>query len=210
MPNALEMIREDHHKVQELFQEFEATEDRSAKKRIVENAIQELKIHAALEEELFYPAVRKQLDEEETIDEAIEEHHVVKLLISELEDMSPGDKRYDAKFTVLSESVKHHIEEEESEVLPEIEGSLDAESLGEQMQRRKQQLMRRASGGASSGRRSTAKSQTRRRQAAGTSRSRRDPQTPAPCPVTRNDSRHGRFRPGGWAVRGPQNSHRQQ
>ena len=172
MPNALEMIREDHHKVQQLFQEFETTEDRSAKKRIVENAIQELKVHAALEEELFYPAVRKQLDEEETIDEAIEEHHVVKLLISELEDMSLGDKRYDAKFTVLSESVKHHIEEEESEVLSEIEGSLDAESLGEQMQKRKQELLRRASAGRS-GRRSRARSQGSRRGAAARTRGRK-------------------------------------
>ncbi|MGH7846455.1 MAG: hemerythrin domain-containing protein [Candidatus Binatia bacterium] len=172
MPNALEMIREDHHKVQQLFQEFETIEDRSAKKRIVENAIQELKTHAALEEELFYPAARKQLDEEDTIDEALEEHHVVKLLIAELEDMRPGDKRYDAKFTVLAESVKHHIEEEESELLPEIEPSLDAESLGEKMQQRKQELLRRASNGAPR-RRARGRSQGSRRGAAARSRGRK-------------------------------------
>ena len=172
MPNALEMIREDHHKVQQLFQEFETTDDRSAKKRIVDNAIRELKVHAALEEELFYPAVREQIDEEETIDEALEEHHVVKLLIAELEDMSPGDKRYDAKFTVLAESVKHHIEEEESEVIPEVEASLDADSLGEQMEKRKQQLLRRAGDGTSR-RRSRGTSKASRRGAAASGRGRK-------------------------------------
>jgi hemerythrin superfamily protein len=173
MPNALEMIREDHRKVKQLFDQFETMEDGAAKKGIVENAIRELKIHAALEEELFYPAVRKEMDEEETIDEAIEEHHVVKLLISELEDMRPGDKRYDAKFTVLSENVKHHIEEEESEVIPEVEGTLDAEALGSRMETRKQELLRRGTSDVTSGRRARARLQGTRRRTAARSRGRK-------------------------------------
>jgi hemerythrin-like domain-containing protein len=104
--------------------------------------VRELEVHAALEEEIFYPAADEQIDQKETIDEAREEHHVVKLLIGELKKMSAADERYDAKYKVLSESVKHHIEEEESELFPKLEGELDAEGLGAQMETRKQELQR--------------------------------------------------------------------
>jgi hemerythrin superfamily protein len=145
MPDALEMLQEDHEKVKGLFEQFEEAEDSAAKAQIVQTALKELEIHATLEEEIFYPAVRETDDDEEhedMMDEALEEHHVAKMLIAELQDMAPDDERYDAKFTVLAESVKHHIEEEESELLPKAEKEeLDLESLGEQMMERKQQLI---------------------------------------------------------------------
>jgi hemerythrin superfamily protein len=142
MPNAIEMLREDHKKVKGLFEEFEKADGGHAKETIVENAVRELEVHAALEEEIFYPAAEEQVDEKDSIDEAREEHHVVKLLIGELKKMSAEDERYDAKFKVLSESVKHHIEEEESELFPKLEGKIDAEELGAEMETRKQELQR--------------------------------------------------------------------
>jgi hemerythrin-like domain-containing protein len=140
MPDAIEMLRADHDKVKKLFEEFKEAEDSRAKEQIVETSLRELEVHAALEEEIFYPAAEEQIDEKESIDEAREEHHVVKLLIGELKKMSAGDERYDAKYTVLAESVKHHIEEEESELFPKLEGKLDAEELGTEMETRKQEL----------------------------------------------------------------------
>ena len=142
MPNAMEMLRQDHRKVKELFEQFEHAEESQAKEQIVENTVRELEVHAALEEEIFYPAAEEQIDEKESIDEAREEHHVVKLLIDELKKMGADDERYDAKYKVLSESVKHHIEEEESELFPKLEGQLDAEALGAQMENREQELQR--------------------------------------------------------------------
>ena len=146
MPNAIELLREDHQKVKDLFQHFEGMES-GDKKEIVATTLYELAIHTTVEEEIFYPAARKALEEidEETdlIDEAWEEHHVVKLLAAELKKMRTSDERYDAKFTVLAESVKHHIEEEEGELFPKLEGHLDDENLGEKMIARKEKLQKR-------------------------------------------------------------------
>jgi len=146
MPNAIELLREDHQKVKELFQHFEEMES-GDKREIVATTLHELEIHTAVEEEIFYPAARKALEEtdEETnlIDEAWEEHHVVKLLAAELKKMRASDERYDAKFTVLAESVKHHIEEEEGKLFPKLEGHLDDENLGEKMIARKEKLQQR-------------------------------------------------------------------
>ena len=146
MPNAIELLREDHQKVKDLFQHFEEMES-GDKKEIVATTLYELEIHTTVEEEIFYPAARKALKEtdEETdlIDEAWEEHHVVKLLAAELTKMRTSDERYDAKFTVLAESVKHHIDEEEGELFPKLEGHLDDENLGEKMIARKEKLQQR-------------------------------------------------------------------
>ncbi len=141
MPEAVEMLREDHKKVKGLFEEFEKAEEDDEKQRIVRTTLNELTIHAALEEEIFYPAVRELIEDDDQMDEALEEHHVAKLIIAELQDMKPGDEHFDAKFKVLAESVKHHIEEEESEILPKAEEmELDQEALGEEMAERKTEL----------------------------------------------------------------------
>ena len=138
---ATEILRQDHAKVRKIFDEFESTEESAAKRRLVETCLIELTIHSKLEEELFYPAARKHSDED-IVDEAEEEHHVAKLLIAELSTMTPSDKRYDAKFTVLSDSIRHHIEEEEGEMFPSFEKSgVDLQTLGQEMMERKQNLM---------------------------------------------------------------------
>lgn len=148
MPNALDLLREDHTKVKELFRQFEQAEDEATKKGIVDAALIELEVHAQLEEETFYPAVRDRVsgdeEHEELMDEADEEHHVAKVLIAELMEMDASESHYDAKFKVLAESVKHHIEEEEGEMFPaaaEVLDSSDLTALGTIMEERKQQIM---------------------------------------------------------------------
>src|SRR5579885_3111381 len=117
-PNpAAAMLKEDHDRVKDLFDRFEAAKGRPAKLRIARAAITELKAHAAIEEELFYPAVRKPVGKE-IMNEADEEHHVARLLIAELDAMDGSESHFDAKFHVLAENVRHHIEEEEGEMLP--------------------------------------------------------------------------------------------
>jgi hypothetical protein len=147
MPKPMEMLHEDHEKVKQLFEQFEETEFEE-KKELVTKVIQELEIHTALEEEIFYPAARQALEENsedtETMDEAWEEHHVVKMIIAELKKMRPNDEHYDAKFKVMAESVKHHIEDEEGELFPKLAGNLEEEEkLGERMMERKEKLQQR-------------------------------------------------------------------
>jgi hemerythrin superfamily protein len=157
-----DMLRADHRKVEELFEAFESAAE-GEKKQIVTKVIRELKIHATIEEEIFYPAMRREDAEGEMVDEALEEHHVVKLLISELEGMTPGDEHYDAKFKVLAENVKHHVQEEESEMFPKAESS-EIRDLSEEMLERKRELEAEFSGEGSGGRR------TKTRRSAGSGR----------------------------------------
>ncbi|NWF73328.1 MAG: hemerythrin domain-containing protein, partial [Nitrospirae bacterium] len=116
-----DMLRKDHKKVQGLFDEFEQAGNATTKLRIVETVLTELEVHSKLEEELIYPAIRAEIDDDDLMDEALEEHHVVHGLLVELKKMKAGDERYDAKFTVLAENVRHHIKEEESEMFPKTE-----------------------------------------------------------------------------------------
>ena len=137
---AAAMLKEDHERVQELFDQFEASKGRAARRKIVRQALAELKVHAAIEEELFYPAVRKVVGKE-LMNEADEEHHVAKLLIAELDEMDGSESHFDAKFLVLAENVRHHITEEENEMLPKARSAkLDFEALADKMRRRKQRL----------------------------------------------------------------------
>jgi hypothetical protein len=109
--------------------------------KIVRAALTELKVHAAIEEELFYPAVRRPIGKE-IMNEADEEHHVAKLLIAELDVMDGSESHFDAKFHVLSENVRHHIKEEEDEMLPKAKGvKIDFEALAEKMKARKEKLL---------------------------------------------------------------------
>ena len=142
--NAIAGLKADHKKVKGLFDQFEDAKDRRTKKKIVAAALDELSVHATLEEEIFYPAVRKEIDDKEgMMNEADEEHHVAKVLIAELEEMDGSESHYDAKFTVLAENVRHHIKEEEGEMLPKAGATdLDFDALGEKMLRRKGALMR--------------------------------------------------------------------
>src|SRR5918995_379587 len=138
---AVALLKEDHDRVKELFDRFEAAKTRSAKVKIVRAALTELKVHAAIEEEIFYPAVRKPVGKE-IMNEADEEHHVAKLLIAELDGMDGSESHFDAKFQVLAENVRHHIKEEENEMLPKARGAkVDFDALAQKMVRRKERLL---------------------------------------------------------------------
>jgi hemerythrin superfamily protein len=144
--DAVALIKADHRRVEQLFREFEEAGDRAfkTKQQLVAQIIRELEVHAAIEEEIYYPAVeaKAKKDGKEQVAEAVEEHHVVKILLGELSAMSAEDEAFDAKVTVLIENVRHHVEEEESEMLPQSEEILGEEltRLGEEMAARKKQL----------------------------------------------------------------------
>jgi hypothetical protein len=149
MPDALQMLRDDHKKVKDIFKQFEDTDDAKQKQQLVKTALHELEVHTRLEEEIFYPAVREEADvEEEQMEEAEEEHHVADMLMDELKTYKSSPKM-DAKFTVLAESVKHHIEEEESEMLPKAAelGMQRMNELGQEMQEFKMELEKGIKGG---------------------------------------------------------------
>jgi hemerythrin superfamily protein len=145
--DAVALIKADHRKVERLFKELEQAGDRAykTKQQLVEQIIDELEVHATIEEESYYPAVeaKARKDGKELVAEAVEEHHVVKILLGELATMSAEDDAFDAKVTVLMENVRHHVEEEEQELLPQSEEILGEEELarlGEEMAARKRQL----------------------------------------------------------------------
>ena len=141
-----EMLKEDHEKAKKLFEDFESAEGRE-RGEIAKTAIRELEIHADLEERLIYPAIRAEVDTADMMNEAIEEHHLVHVLIAELKKLKPGDEKFQAKFSVLSELVKHHIEEEEGEMFPKAEEcDIDWESLEASVMKRKETLLAKASG----------------------------------------------------------------
>jgi Hemerythrin HHE cation binding domain len=140
--HAIAILIKDHDRVKALFERFEKSESAREKEKIIGEALTELKIHAAIEEEIFYPAVRNEVGKD-LMNEADEEHHVARVLIAELDRGRPGDDHREAKFTVLAESVRHHIKEEEGEMLPQAKSlGMDFEALGQRMLDRKQQLKR--------------------------------------------------------------------
>jgi hemerythrin superfamily protein len=139
-----DMLKKDHKKVQELFDEFESAGDSRSKTRIIQETLRELEVHAKLEETLIYPAIREKIDDQEMMDEALEEHHVAHVLINELKRMKHNDERYQAKFTVLEESIKHHVKEEEGTMFPEAEkAEINWDELGREAMERKEALMAR-------------------------------------------------------------------
>src|SRR6266478_5894655 len=140
--HAIAILKKDHDTVKGLFDDFEKAENTAAKEKIIDRAVTALKIHAVLEEEIFYPTVRQQVGSK-LMNEADEEHHVAKVLIAELDTVSANNDHRDAKFTVLAESVRHHIKEEENQVLPKAkELDIDFEALGQKMLARKTQLQK--------------------------------------------------------------------
>ncbi len=140
--DAIALLREDHKKVSALFDEFEKARSASVKKRLVQTICQELTVHAQIEEEIFYPAVKAALKDKELVPEARVEHDSVKALIAQVQDVEPDGEDYDAKVKVMGEFVKHHVKEEQNEMFPKAKQSrLDLAELGQQMAERKEQLM---------------------------------------------------------------------
>jgi hemerythrin superfamily protein len=139
--DAIALLRADHTKVQDLFSQFEKTRSDDRKRSLAEQICMELTIHTTIEEEIFYPAVREALDEEDLLDEATVEHASAKELIAQIQGGSPKDDMWDAKVTVLGEYVKHHVKEEQNEMFPKVRKSkLDLRVLGDQLRARKQEL----------------------------------------------------------------------
>jgi len=144
-PDAIQLLTADHREVEALFKKFHAAkDDDEAKSDIVIDICEALSVHAEIEEEIFYPAARKALNEEgkDMLNEAEVEHASLKSLVEQLEDAEPGDELYDAKVKVLCEYVTHHVKEEEGEMFPKVKKSkLDLAQLGDEMQTRKSELM---------------------------------------------------------------------
>lgn len=143
--NALTLLKQDHGNVEELFRRFETAgpEDVEELARVRDLVIEHLSRHAVVEEQVFYPAIRAKLGDDQafTVLEGLEEHHVVKATLSELEKLAPTHERFRAKFTVLIESVRHHVEEEENDMFPQARDAFTVEELntmGEQMEAAKQ------------------------------------------------------------------------
>jgi hemerythrin superfamily protein len=132
--DATKLLEQDHQEVEGLFKKFEEAGDQAfkTKQELVDKIIQELAIHTEIEEEIFYPAVKSEVeDSEEEVLEAVEEHHVAETLIEEIKALSAEDEEFDAKVTVLIESVRHHKDEEENEMFPRVRKAFSSEELEE-------------------------------------------------------------------------------
>ena len=142
-PDAIAMLKADHRQVEEWFGQFDKARDDQRKQKLATQICNALKVHATIEEEIFYPAFLEVTDDADLHHEAIVEHNGAKNLIAEIEASSPEDDYFDAKVTVLSEMIKHHVKEEEQPggMFAEARASgLDLEVLGEQLATRKAEL----------------------------------------------------------------------
>ena len=130
--NALELLKSDHDKVSELFEEFKANEDGDNTQLFTEIKA-ELEVHAHIEESIFYPRMQAEGDEElqNIVLEAIEEHRQMKMFLNELSDLSDDSEKFNPKLKVLVEDTEHHVEEEEGEMFPLIEDQFDVQDLEE-------------------------------------------------------------------------------
>ena len=143
--DAFALLTADHRTVKGLFKEFEKLSKEGdvdeEKAQLVRQICNELTVHAQVEEEIFYPALREAIDDEDLMDEADIEHASAKDLIAQLEGMEPGDDHYDARVTVLGEYVDHHVKEEEGEMFSKArKADVDAADLGAQIAERKEEL----------------------------------------------------------------------
>ncbi len=149
-PDAIALLKEDHRKVEGLFEKFEKARGEDRKKALAREICTELTIHAMIEEEVFYPACHDQIEDEDLLDESYVEHDGAKVLISEIMS-NMGAQFFEAKVTVLSEMIKHHVKEEEkrSEGLfaQARDAGLDVETLGDRLKARKKQLKAQFAGG---------------------------------------------------------------
>ena len=134
---ATKLLKQDHDKVKGLFEQFEQAESDDQKQLLVTQIVKELQVHTTIEEDVFYPAVRQADEEhEELVREGLEEHHVADQLMREIQALDVSDPQLEAKMTVLKENVEHHVEEEEGDMFPGLQGLLGKETLeqlGERM-----------------------------------------------------------------------------
>ncbi|HTO08932.1 MAG TPA: hemerythrin domain-containing protein [Myxococcota bacterium] len=144
--DAITLLTEDHKAVKKLFKSYQSLVDGNAadedKQKLASQICRALEVHSQIEEEIFYPAVRAAIDDDQLMDEALVEHASAKDLIDQIEAMAPGDELYDAKVTVLGEYINHHVDEEQGEMFPMAKKAVDVKSLGEALERRKMELER--------------------------------------------------------------------
>jgi hypothetical protein len=142
--DAIALLKEDHRKVEELFEQFEKARGDGRKQKLALEICKELTVHSMIEEEIFYPACEGKVDED-LLKESFVEHDAAKVLIAEIEAGEPSDDFYDAKVKVLKEEIEHHVEEEEKPkqgLFAQARGAeIDLKAVGEQLLRRKEQLM---------------------------------------------------------------------
>ena len=137
--NAIELLKQDHDKVDRLFQKVKATEE-DRHQELFEQIKQELEIHTHIEETIFYPKIKEEKELEDIVLEGIEEHHQVKMFLRELSGLADDSEKFEPKLKVLMEDVEHHVMEEEGEMFPKIEEVFDEatlEDLGKQMEEEK-------------------------------------------------------------------------
>jgi hemerythrin superfamily protein len=130
--DAIALLKADHKTVETLFRRFEQAgrNARKLKRKLVDQIVRELAVHALIEEQVFYPAVRNKADAlEDQVLEALEEHHVVKWLLKELEDLPPEAERFDAKVKVLMENIRTHVSEEEKRLFPQVRKAFSPSEL---------------------------------------------------------------------------------
>ena len=140
--DAISLLIKDHKDVKAMFEQFEGLTDRSksSKKKLADQICHALILHTQVEEEIFYPAVRMAIKDEDMMDEALVEHAAAKELIAQIMEMDAGEDLFDAKVKVLSEQIEHHVHEEEDEMFPKVrKTNLDLRTLGEEMAARKEQ-----------------------------------------------------------------------
>ena len=141
----LDQLKEDHKRVKKAYREFtklDVDEDPTRCEALVRQVLAELEVHAALEEELLYPAARDAIADPDLIDEAEVEHESAHALMGQLKSMDAQDDKFAARFTVLCEYVTHHVKEEETELFPQLENArIDWESLAREMSERRAELM---------------------------------------------------------------------
>ena len=141
--DAIKLLSQDHREVEELFERFEKAKDDAKKGEIARQICTELKIHTMIEEEIFYPALRGKIEDDD-LDEAMVEHDGAKVLINDIEAASPEADFFEAKVKVLQEEIEHHVKEEERQqgnIFSQARKTdVDLEALGEQMAARKAEL----------------------------------------------------------------------
>jgi hemerythrin superfamily protein len=141
--DAIDLLKQDHDKAEKAFRQFEKMDrqDSEACRQLVQAVCDDLKVHTTVEEEIFYPAVREAVEDEDLMNEAAVEHETARMLIEQLDNMGPDDPNYYATFTVLGEYVRHHIKEEQGEMFPAAKrAKVDLAALGERIRARKEEL----------------------------------------------------------------------
>ncbi len=147
-PLAIKLLKQDHREVEQWFDEYEQLEDDGEKLELFNKIALALKVHTSIEEEIFYPEERGDV-EDDMLDEAFVEHDGAKKLIAEIEAMEPGEEYYDAKVKVLGEYIKHHVKEEEQPgglFAQAKKGDEDLDEMGERLKERKEELMQELGG----------------------------------------------------------------